>query len=435
VRLTSLYGHAVELLTATIGGSRPADDVIGEFFRARRYLGARDRRFIADTTYAVIRHALRLRYVAGEALKMLDTGTEAVPPVLLIAALAVETSELNPEGWKASLAELWPGEGLPSSEAFLQALESVSLPDIPAVTAERSLSLRHSMPEFVVHDWIRRWGVDEARELCLASNLPAPITLRVNTLRCTREQCAAALRREGLESSHGSVVPESLKLSGRAALHITKPFRDGWCEIQDEGSQLVSRAAGVSPGMVAIDACAGAGGKSLHLAALMENRGRIHAVDVSRRKLKELEIRSRRARVDIITPYWSADGLPPDRLDVRAADVVLIDAPCSGTGTFRRNPWLKLNCTADTVANNVSLQRALLAGWAPLVRPGGRLMYVTCSLLSAENQETMEWFLTANPGFRPAAGVEVTANGPSWRQLLPHRTGTDGFFVAELERQ
>lgn len=432
MRLTSLYGHAVELLSATLGGRRPADEVSSEFFRARRYLGAKDRRFIAEVTYGVIRNHLRLRFLAGEALRSLGFHADALSAAALIAVRGKDDPASAPEGWAEALAEIWPAEGLPPCGTFLSVLGSTSLPGDDAVTVEHSLSLQYSIPEFVVHDWVRQWGAADARLLCEASNRQAPVALRVNTLKCTREECADALRREGLDPSEGTLAPESLRLPGRTALQVTRAFKEGWCEVQDEGSQRVSHAAAVSPGMVVIDACAGAGGKTLHLAALMENRGRIFAVDVNRRKLKELEARSARAGVDIISASLSDDGLPPPRFGADEADLVFVDAPCSGTGTFRRSPWLKLTCSPETVAETVALQRKLLAAWAPLVRPGGRLVYATCSLLQSENQENVEWFLSVHRGFA-RAGRGGAAGEPE-KYLLPHRTGTDGFFVAVLER-
>jgi 16S rRNA (cytosine967-C5)-methyltransferase len=432
VRLASLYGHAVELLSAALGGRRPVDDLSGEFFRSRRYLGAKDRRFIGDVTYGVIRHHLRLRYVASRALRSLGFHSDDVPAAALVALRCAEEPASSPEGWEAALAEIWPAEGLPLPAELLPALASVSLPDRDAVTVEHLLSLRHSIPEFVVHDWVRQWGEKEAGLLCEASNLQAPVTLRVNTLRCTRRECADALKREGLDPQEGSMAVESLRLPGRAALQSTQAFRDGWCEVQDEGSQWISHVAGVSPGMVVIDACAGAGGKTLHLAALMENRGRIIAVDMNRRKLRELESRSRRSGAEIISVALSDDGCPPSRFGADPADVVFIDAPCSGTGTFRRSPWLKLTCSPEAVSRTAALQRTLLEAWAPLVRQGGRLVYATCSLLQAENQENMEWFLSTHRGFAPAGGD--TAAEAATGYLLPHRDGTDGFFSAVFTR-
>jgi 16S rRNA (cytosine967-C5)-methyltransferase len=436
VRLTSLYGHVVELLTTIVSGRRAADDVSNEFYRARRYLGARDRRFIADCTYAVLRNSIRLHYTVREALKTLGRTADEIPPVMLVAAGAFGDPAVWGENWMQALEELWPVSGPPPIGLFLEALAGVAIPEGQSETVEWTLSVRHSIPEFVVSDWARRWGLDETERLCRASNLSAPVTLRVNSLRCTPSQCLAALAREGVVVSRGSLAPDALTLAGRTPIQTTLPFREGWCEVQDEGSQWVSRTAGVRPGMVVIDACAGAGGKSLHLAALMENRGAIFAVDPGRKKLQELERRSRRAGATIIRPVWSADGLPPGRFEAGGVDLVLVDAPCSGTGTFRRSPWLKLSCTPERVAQLVDLQLRLLEHWSPLVRPGGRLVYSTCSLLSAENEGVVDAFLSTHRGFLPVGqGVGTTPGGSQWSHLFPHRTGTDGFFVAILERR
>ncbi|HTO93508.1 MAG TPA: RsmB/NOP family class I SAM-dependent RNA methyltransferase, partial [Bacteroidota bacterium] len=231
----------------------------------------------------------------------------------------------------------------------------------------------------------------------------------------------------------GLVFPKRINAQG---LHS---FRQGLFEMQDEGSQILSMLLEVRPGMTVIDACAGAGGKSLHIAAMMQNRGKIFALDVDGKKLDNLVMRSRRAGVTIATATVVPEDsvLPP----VPPADAVLVDAPCSGVGTFRRNPGAKLLCTEGYSLSLSRRQSALLERYAHSVRSGGRLVYSTCTLLRRENQDVVGEFLSSHPDFSllpvagilPRQGVRCPGEG-TFLELLPHRTGTDGYFAAVMVR-
>ncbi|MEW6510369.1 MAG: methyltransferase domain-containing protein [Bacteroidota bacterium] len=446
MRLSALIGHVVEVLDLIRAGRRPADAVVREFFRARHYLGASDRRYIAERTFDVVRHHALLTLLSREAfvsLGAVDPGP-ALSSVALVATHEVrcKESERAPDDLLPDIAGVWRMSFTDvECEAFLGEVRHAEIPPSVKDDDERFLSVRHSIPAFVVKDWLRRFGSGETASLCAAVNTPAPVTIRVNTLRCTLEECREALAHEGIMAQPTAMSPVGLHLAKRINAHGLHAFKQGWFEMQDEGSQVITPLTGACPGMTVVDACAGGGGKSLHLAALMNNRGRILAVDVDRSKLEQLEQRAHRAGVSIAETLHATS---PDKSPLPAttcADVVLVDAPCSGTGTFRRSPWLKLNLTEATIPPLVRLQGNLLERYAGVVKPGGRLVYTTCSLLDEENRAVVERFLTSHPEFAPlpldaATNWQLQGNhdGGTYLELLPHKTGTDGFFGAILIR-
>jgi 16S rRNA (cytosine967-C5)-methyltransferase len=332
-------------------------------------------------------------------------------------------------------------EALPGESAnFLHAVARAQLPEGPSATTVSRLAVEFSFPESIVEDWVGRFGATETEALCRASNEPGPVAIRVNTLRCTVDECRNSLAGENIGSRAGTVAARSLILTKRVTLPSLKTFRDGFFEMQDEGSQLVMQLLGPQPGELIVDACAGGGGKSLHAAALMENRGRVVALDTDARRLEHLRPRAVRAGVgivEIVTPARRRETL---RNLAGSADGVLVDAPCSGVGTFRRNPDAKLRFTMRMSEVFSRRQRSMLEESATIVRPGGRLVYATCTLLRGENENVVEDFLARHSEFTAAPASEYLArtgqtiqHGP-FLLLLPHSTGTDGFFAALLYR-
>jgi 16S rRNA (cytosine967-C5)-methyltransferase len=436
------------VLDVVRGERRPADAIVREFFRARHYLGASDRRYIAERTFDVLRHHTLVTHYCTEAIATLGVQRSyaRVPSITLAAAyeLRCGTTLRTPQELLGDFAGLWR-MSLPELDcsAFLNAVCRVEFPDSLRSDRERFLSLQHSLPAFLLRDWLRRYGEEEALLLCKAINGPAPVTVRVNTLKCSVDQCREALRAEGIDARPTLLSPAGLTLSKRINAQGVRAFKQGWFEMQDEGSQLLSLLAGPRPGMVVIDACAGGGGKSLHCAALMENRGTLIAVDVDRTKLTNFEERTRRAGVNIARTVAAPPDADPEELRGLQADVVFVDAPCSGTGTLRRSPWLKLSLSEESVEPLTRIQRALLDRYAPLVKPGGRLVYATCSLLERENQAISGAFLRGHQEFAPLPVREAAGNAAlpagdaacGCLELLPHRTGTDGFFGAVMVRK
>jgi 16S rRNA (cytosine967-C5)-methyltransferase len=306
------------------------------------------------------------------------------------------------------------------------------------------LSLEASLPRWIAERFVAQLGLEEARVLGRALNDRAPLTVRANALKGDREALRAALAQENVRADPTRHSPWGLVLDGRANAFALGAFRAGGFEIQDEGSQLIALACAARPGFTVVDACAGAGGKSLALAAEMRNKGSLHALDSDGERLEEARRRARRAGVHnlrdrAIAAGHEAEGQLQDLAG--KADVVLVDAPCSGLGTLRRKPDARWRLTPEDPARFAALQRELVRRFAALVRPGGRLVYATCSIGPTENDDVAD-FAVAEVGLRPAPiapllGEErARALGAAEARLtlLPHRHGTDGFFVATFEK-
>lgn len=407
MRTASLLGHVEEIHDAIFSARQPPDRLFRDFFRARRYLGASDRRFVAETTYALVRFRLLLDAIAarrGEAW----AGRAPARVVALEARgkLPVARADLR------AAAEEVLGREL---EGFAR-LAAEARPECE--TPVERIAFSEAFPLWMVEGFVRRFGEAEAGRLAAALNEPAPITLRANRLLGTREALIRELSQAGIEARPAPLAPDGVVLARRLNVFTTRAFREGRFEVQDEGSQLVSVALDPHPDWKVLDACAGSGGKTLHLAALMAGRGEIFAHEPSESRREELRRRVRRAGAQNVRIVG-----PEAREELRGrTDAVLVDAPCSGTGTIRRNPLIKSRLRPQDLARHHAEQFAILGEWAPCVRPGGLLVYATCSLDPEENERTVERFLEASPGFR----LERT------RQLLPHVEGTDGFFIARL---
>jgi 16S rRNA (cytosine967-C5)-methyltransferase len=442
VKTSSLIGHVVEILDIVLAGRRPADAVVREFFRARHYLGSSDRRFIAERTFDVLRHYRLLTFRCRRALEALPGGPviPALPTVMLVAAHEVLCAACDMKALESDIGPLW-GASVREADCalFLGALARVEFPEELRRDQMRMIAVRHSMPDFVVGEWLERFGAEETEALCAASNGNPPVSIRANTLKGGVEECREALVKEGIAAVPGTLSPVALVFPKRINAQGLRSFRQGLFEMQDEGSQILSMLLEVRPGMSVLDACAGAGGKSLHIAAMMQNRGKIIALDVDAKKLENLVLRGRRAGVSIATAeVVPEDAVPPG---VPAVDAVLIDAPCSGVGTFRRNPGAKLLCTEEYSISLSRRQSALLERYAPSVRSGGRLVYSTCTLVRRENLDVVGEFLSLHPDFSllsagdilPRQGVRCPGQEP-YLELFPHRTGTDGYFAAVMAR-
>ena len=440
MNLSSLVGHVTELLLHTQGSAQPVDRLVSAFFHARTYLGSRDRRFISDALYGIIRKRRFLEALLEQYLREhpgsddLDQPQKRFLPLYGIYALTVGRKEgddpLPSSLWMAAFPTI-------RFDEFARWIEEHASLDFLASSGETSLAVRESFQDWMVERWRAQVG-EELPDLLASLNLPAEVTLRVNSLRTTRDECAARLALEGIPVVPSRYSREGLVAGKRFNAQISKAFAEGWFELQDEGSQFVSLLANPRPGEVVIDGCAGAGGKALHLAAMMENTGEIIAIDSEPKRLRELEKRVRRAGVTIARPLLNSEMIP--ELLASTADLILVDAPCSGSGTIRRNPSFKWTLTESLVSHYHVQQSEILAFNARFVKPGGRLVYATCSLFREENEDVVEAFLGAHPGFRLASLREAAARlGISSTEdmltLYPHRTRTDGFFIALLVRK
>jgi 16S rRNA (cytosine967-C5)-methyltransferase len=308
-----------------------------------------------------------------------------------------------------------------------------------------ALAAETSLPRWLAQLWSAQLGADETRRLAAALNERAPLTVRTNTLKCTVDELERTLREEGARVERTRWSPLGLSFASRTNVFALRAFKAGLFEVQDEGSQLIAEACGAQPGQLVVDACAGAGGKTLALAAAMRNKGRLVACDRDARRLGEFQKRARRAGAH----NWELRAVPEGAsgeariADLRgAADVVLVDAPCSGLGALRRNPDARWRLTPDEVDSFPPRQRDILARYAALVRPGGRLVYATCSINRGENEDVRAAFAAAHPHFAPVEasemlgaerGASLGAHGHDV-QLLPHRHGTDGFYLAAFRR-
>jgi 16S rRNA (cytosine967-C5)-methyltransferase len=321
-----------------------------------------------------------------------------------------------------------------------------------------ALAAETSLPRWLAALWAGQLGAPETRSLAAALNQRAPLTVRCNALKGTREEIESALIAEGAKVQRTPWAAHGLSFVSRTNVFALKSFKAGLFEVQDEGSQLIAEAVGALPGQVVIDACAGAGGKTLALAAAMNNQGKLVACDRDGRRLLELKQRARRAGVhnyEMRTVPEGPSGEPRLADLLGAADAVLVDAPCSGLGALRRNPDARWRLDEDEVRSFPPRQRQILERYAPLVKPGGLLIYATCSINRGENEEVLAAFAGAHPELAPVAPAELLGAERAMGlaragageglpplgaraldvQLAPERHGTDGFYIAGLRRR
>ncbi len=326
--------------------------------------------------------------------------------------------------------------GLADAErAWLDKVMAIDRRSLPA-------ALRTNMPDWIMSRLSQQFGEDEAMQLTDTLNQPAPLDLRVNTIKSDRETAEAALTHAGIVCMPTPFSSLGLRMRQKPALQNMTLFKDGHLEVQDEGSQLLAQILGAKRGEMVADFCAGTGGKTLALGAWMRNTGRLYAFDVSEKRLAKLKPRLARSGLSNVHPVLIAheNDAKVKRLAGKL-DRVLVDAPCSGLGTLRRNPDMKWRQQEKDLVELNAKQRSILTSAARLVKPGGRLVYATCSLLEEENQSVVNGFIAEHPEFslRPMgelmAEQKLSLSMGDFLQLLPHRHQTDGFFAAVLERQ
>ncbi len=396
--------------------TQPADTVLSRYFRAHPQLGQQDRAFIAETVFGVLRRRYGLEHPTG-------AGT---PRQLLIAYLN------RIEGM--SLRQLEPL--LSRSDAQWAAALKLRPASAPP------LHVAAELPPWLVAMLAAELSESEILALGRALQQPAPLDLRVNPLLATRDEVVARLAASGIAAQPTPYSPLGIRVAGKPALNRHALFTSGKIEVQDEGSQLLCYLTAPKRREMVADFCAGAGGKTLLLGALMQSQGRLYAFDVSQPRLDKLKPRLRRSQLSNVYPL-----LLQNENDIRVKrlagklDCVLVDAPCSGFGTLRRNPDLKWRQSEAGIAELAAKQRAIVAAAATLVKPGGRLVYATCSFLRAENQNIVADFLAARLGFALLPANEVLAqqrialDTGEFLQLYPHRHGCDGFFAAVLQHR
>jgi 16S rRNA (cytosine967-C5)-methyltransferase len=297
----------------------------------------------------------------------------------------------------------------------------------------KAIAVIHSHPRWLVERWLDRYGIDETIAICRGNNTIPPLAVRVNSLKTSRDEAIAALAAEKIAAAKTRYSADGLFLVGSAAgLRETAAFRNGLIRVQDEASQLVARLVGPQPGEKVLDLCAGAGGKTFHLAALMENRGEITAVDLHPDKLRLLTAEAGRLGVSIATTHAGNAATIPDSFR-SAFDRVLLDAPCSGLGTLRRNPEIRWRIVPHELEKSMSLQKRLLRKAADCVNPGGLLAYCVCTVTPEENESVVADLSAARPEFKRVPPEEIPPeliDADGFFRTFPHRHGTDGFFGA-----
>jgi 16S rRNA (cytosine967-C5)-methyltransferase len=404
----ALLAHAQAAVTDLLTLTRPADQALSAYFRAHRNLGREDRAFVAETAFAVLRRKRSLAWVAGNE-QPLDLVVAALVRVFGLSGRALEEH----------------GELV----AKIKSADARSMP--PAVQAD--------LPDWLWDRLTADFGEAEAGAIAKGLLGQAPLDLRVNLAKISRDD---ALARLGLDAVPAKLSPAGLRLKGKPAINRHPLFLEGAVEVQDEGSQLLAYLMGPRRGEMVADFCAGAGGKTLALSMLMQGSGRVYAMDVSEKRLRELAPRAARAGISNVHPIvLSGENDIRARRLAGKLDRVLVDAPCSGFGTLRRNPDLKWRHGATAVGELAAKQARILDAAARLVKPGGRLVYATCSILAEENERVAERFAAAHGDFAPLASgplLEVQRvpldTGPYLR-LWPHVHDTDGFFAAAFERR
>ncbi|MCW5908453.1 MAG: hypothetical protein KIS94_11380 [Chitinophagales bacterium] len=396
------------LLKAVIQGladvllqKRQADTTVEQLLVSNKNWGARDRHFIADNIYTLIRYKRLYEYCAAVNATDESALWQMLGAKLLLEGVYVsrieEFSLLNAEGIKTLAAQ-----------------------------AQTIRKIRESVPDWLDQTGVNEVGEEQWEKEIHALNGKAGFSIRINTLKTNMAVVKSILTNEGIDFSEVPNTPDALLIHSRKNFRNFPAYKNGLFEIQDVASQLVAPMLAAEPGMMVIDGCAGAGGKALHLAALMHNQGEILAVDIKPEKLAQLKLRATRSGVTIIEPF-NAEQLTRGTQTklANAVDRILIDAPCSGSGVLRRKPDAKWSLTPAFISELRQTQAQLLQLYAPMLKPGGILVYSTCSIFSSENEKQIQTFLVTQ-----ASNFELLEE----KKISPAQTGFDGFYMAKLKK-
>jgi 16S rRNA (cytosine967-C5)-methyltransferase len=412
----AIIGQTEEVLREILRFTGPADNTLSRYFREHTRLGGRERGVIAEAVYGLLRNKLVYTSFAES-----GSGPSMRRLTLLGLADAVGVDALG---------------GL--SEEETQWLTHVMQIDKNMLPAE----LRSNLPHWLYTRLVERFGEEETLQLAETLNTPAPLDLRVNSIKANREQVIADLLAAPIVAEPTPYTPLALRIQKKPALQNLPVFKTGAVEVQDEGSQVLAQVVGARRGEMVVDFCAGAGGKTLALGAIMRNTGRLYAFDIADKRLAKLKPRLARSGLSNVHPVLIAheNDAKIKRLAGKI-DRVLVDAPCSGLGTLRRNPDVKWRVRPESITELTVKQLSILNGAARLVKAGGRLVYATCSILDEENEGIVAQFLAANDAFTLVPMKEVLEEQRiplemgDYLKLSPHRHQTDGFFAAVLERK
>ena len=413
---TALMQAATAAVDLALPMLHPADAVLRNFFSTNRALGQRDRAFIAETVFSVLRHKRLLEYLVPQ----------PTPRKLVCAAL------IKLQGY--SLGQIEPFLKRSDSDWALE-LKTRDLEALPA-------AVRLSLPDWLYDRLVAETSEQDAAAFGRAMLNTAPLDLRVNTLLADREQVLRDLRASGFDAAPTRFSPVGIRVAGKPAINRHDLFTSGAIEVQDEGSQLLGYLVAPRRRELVVDFCAGAGGKTLLMGAMMQSQGRLYALDVSEKRLKNLAPRLKRSGLSNVHPQIiaSENDIKVKRLAGKI-DRVLVDAPCSGLGTLRRNPDLKWRQSPRAIDELAVKQRAILSAAATMLKPGGRLVYATCSVLAQENREVVEEFLLAHPAFQRISCRQaldeshIALESEDFLELRPQLQDTDAFFAAVMQKQ
>ena len=371
-----------------------ADKVIERHFKmSRGKWGSRDRKFFAESVYDIVRWYRRIN--------------ESLPKPHQNDFSAITEAYLG-------LKEI----DYPSIESFVGVNAQFFK---EAYDSSNDFGVVASYPDWIIERVYKECGKEKGEHILNAMNTQAPLYLRVNPLKGTCEQVMQSLKSEGIDAQIVQTSDSALIIQNRKNVFLTQAFKSGMFEVQDLGSQAIAPFLQPSPKQRVLDLCAGAGGKTLHLAQLMENKGKIVATDIHERKLTELKRRARRNQVDLIETRLAENKW--FKRQKGKMDRILLDVPCSGLGVIKRNPDTKWKLQEDRISELIDIQRGILKQAAPMIKPEGKLVYSTCSILPSENQEQVKWFLETHEGWDLEEEVS----------LLPHENNTDGFYMARLK--
>lgn len=411
--------HTATVLADMLTFKQPADAVLSAYFREHKKLGRQDRHEIAETAFAALRHFQKI-------------------------SAALRRPHAQPR--KAALAALVLGRSvnINSIKDWLDKEETEFLSNLKARKTEFSdgLDTASELPDWLIGTLQKHYGEADILAFGRSANQPAPLDVRVNTLKNKRDKVLAELQAEQLDAEATPYSPWGIRFKEKIALNKHPRFLDGTLEVQDEGSQLLALLLGAKRGEIVVDFCAGAGGKTLAVGAMMANKGRIYAFDIAEKRLANLKPRMVRAGLTNIHPERISSETDPriGRLYGKA-DRVLVDAPCSGLGTLRRNPDLKYRQSPETLASLQQQQASILAEAAKLVHEKGRLVYATCSILPEENEMQVQRFLDSHPDWRAVdcaallSSYKIPLDTGVYLRLDSAKHQTDGFFAAVLERK
>jgi 16S rRNA (cytosine967-C5)-methyltransferase len=438
---------AVDVLNRVDGEQAFAEPLLDAVLSSGRPVSDADRRLLTYLVYGALRMRGFLDFLIDRFYKgkpdALQSGLRNILRVALFQARFAEKIPVYAAVDEAvnTTRLIFPGREKLVNAILRNALRGLKDVTFPALEADPAahIAVVHSHPRWLVERWIGRFGIEETLELCRADNEIPPLALRVNSFKATRQEMLERLARAGHDVRPTSYSPEGIILAKPpASLREMPEIAGGLLYVQDEASQLISRLLAPKRGERVLDLCAGSGGKTTHLAALMENAGELVAADIQESKLKSLEATSRRMGLDVRTAAVDAT----DAAGMAALgpfDRVLVDAPCSGLGTLRRNPEIRWHLSAQKLGEFPPLQKRILGNAAACVKRGGALLYSTCSVMPEENDGVVEAFLEGHPDFapaRPAADFPAEALDPKgFLRTFPHRHSTDGFFGALLVRR